>query len=372
MTADLSYTIVTILYPAPGNLSEIDYAVGSSAGSSEEITHTTQTGIAFDIGVNFDDAGGADAQGKWTKGTTTGNGWSFSNSMVSGVGLMSTSDVTSHLDDEFFLWLNPELVATEAFTDSINIAVGPARLAPGEDGALHDTTGPDGLPSMVTQTITARELIDPTQISAARRGLFFRLSASDFNDILAQDPFFQRSSAGVWTEKDPTVAVADTTRFRFLGPSLGHQMLFGPSSASPGAAIPETQGKWEYDSTMDQIDGSVSHFEVQITAGPSIGPFSAKFGGAFSLDYADTRTDTQGIQKEADSKLETSTPCLVADVTAYLDLAMGTFAMVPNVSNFTCNAPCQKNPQQQNNTCECRVDTQCPVTGCNLTTHMCR
>jgi hypothetical protein len=322
----LDYQLVTVLHSPPGNMSSISYANGSTLGSVEQITSTSQFGLDVDLTTSTP-GGGADVEAKWTEGTVTGSQRMIQTINTNSVGIAVSQDVTSHEYDEFVLWLNPELRGhISGITGKVSATLGPAGTMWSATGQPISSAGPDGKARMQMVTVTGKALANPSARTPAENGFLSRLSQSQIAEILSLDDFYGNDAF------DPG---ADPSQYRYVT-TLD---LSGPEPGSP--ITPSTGTTVEYDSQNDPIDGNVNHQEVTVKVGPKFGDdnaisFQAQAGPTWTWDYSDTRTTIQGTQKAANVVLQSSRTCLHAEVDMYLDLAFGSWVPVPRFTNYSC------------------------------------
>jgi hypothetical protein len=326
-TDEMAYQLVTILHAPPGNMSSISYANGSTLGSVEQITNTSQSGIDIDL-TSASPIGGADAEGKWTEGTVTGTQNLMQTINTNTVGIVQSQDIPAHAFDLFVLWLNPEFKAhISGVTGKVlSTTIGPAATMWSTTGQAVSSIGPDGSRKMQIISVTGNALANPSARTPAESGFLAHLSTTQISQILAQDDFYGNDAY------DPS---AHPSLYRYVT-TLD---LAGPEPGSP--VTPNTGTTVEYDSQADTIDGTVNHAELTIKAGPKFGDdniisFQAQAGATWTWDYNDSRTDINGVQKAASVVLQSSRTCLHAYVDMYLDLAFGSWAAVPRFTNYSC------------------------------------
>jgi hypothetical protein len=323
---DMAYQVVTIVHAPPGNMSSLSYPSGSTVGTVEQVTNTTQLGFDLDLSVSTP-GGGADSESKWLMGKVSGHQNLVQTINTDTIGIVQTQDIPSHAYDVFYLWLNPTLTAHQSgITGRLSAQVGPSSFMWSPAGQRVSSVGPDGLAKMQVVAITGNALANPAARTPAEQGFVGHLTPAQIADILALDDFYGNDSF-------------DPAQYPSLYRYVTTLDLSGPE---PGSPIVTNDGKTiEYDSQNDHIDGSAQHAESTVRAGPKFGKddalsFSAQFGAAWTWDYNDTRTDIQGTQKAASVVLQSSTPCLHASVDMYLDLTFGTWVAKPTFTNYSC------------------------------------
>jgi hypothetical protein len=318
----MTYKVVALLRPPPGNMSSISYDSGSTVGTVEQITNTEQFGLV----ASFNSTA-LDIEGKWTVGSVSGHQDTLLTHNINTVALGQTSNTLDHAYDTFYIWLNPVLNGRQSgITGQLSATMTAAPTMRSPTGGLISSLGPDGQPRMQIVPISAHALANPWARTPAQQGFFGHLTQEQISAILALDDLY--ASPGYDPAAHPE-AYRYVTTLNLNGPELGAPVI--PSS---GTTI-------QYDSSHDTIDGNVNHQEVTVKAGGKvsffgIAEFEAKYGVGWTWDYNDTRIDVQGIQKAASIVLQTSTPCVHAWVDMYLDLTFGSWVAVPTFTNYSC------------------------------------
>ena len=187
------YFILELIYAPPGctsstvfrcpGQSSLTYANGSSTGSTTSVTSSFQSGTSLTIDHSFSIFGinlfETSATSGFSSTAETTNSLTVSKSESEQETLSSGSDDVDHNQDVFVLLINPAVVIESL-----------------EHRAIWNM-GFDG-PSPVTAHVTVGELRDPRKM---RRSVFdtlvngHGLTTTDFNTMLAQDPFSNGSTA---------------------------------------------------------------------------------------------------------------------------------------------------------------------------------
>ena len=167
-----TYIVVSIIYAPPGNQGSVMYEAGSSTGTSIESTSGDINGYqvqATSLVSNW--------QLQYTKEISVGTSTEIKKSTTYPIVLQSNQDELDHDQDQFYLWVNPQLDF-----HFVRQTLAGYSLAP--------QTGQD----MNVIELNARELKNPSSISADKKTFLNKFKASDYAAILAKDPFLSAST----------------------------------------------------------------------------------------------------------------------------------------------------------------------------------
>lgn len=328
-----TYNILSVVYSPPGD------------HSSNGFANTTSTGTTNTVGANFTQgssttySAGGGLIGSGSLGVTfgvsatSGDSQSFSVTYQNGNGsqLLSVSQPIDHSQDQFFLWLNPQVsFSTGSTSTSATYSVGTV------DGQPMDIVNVNaaGLqnPSLIPLSVLLPQTIQPgvtlpglanvcanplppdqcTQANACG------CVPSDFAPILAADPLI-----GVSQLVAPSQI--DASRFVFVN----SQILEGPAQVGSG---PVLNSFTESDSTLQSLTESES--QANTTSYTSSSGFDIPFLFTLTItntsSFTITTTESQGVQNgsahQASVTLGSSKVGCFEHVDIYEDTAYHTFS----------------------------------------------
>lgn len=209
-TINPRYVVVALGYAQPGSSSTVTYGTTTEAGTSTEIDHSFSNASSIEITLGF---GTSDngfkigtstslSQEHDTSNTVTVNksaGLSISIPGVADAGVSGPFDGVNHDFDWVYLWLNPAIIVQQVAPNGL-----PNALK--WSGYIFDPNDPVGQPEIVGPIYMAW-LKDPSTMPPGTADRLARqwagpnqgLNATDFQNILALDPFSNGS-----TNIDPT------------------------------------------------------------------------------------------------------------------------------------------------------------------------
>jgi hypothetical protein len=329
---DPAYQILSIIYAPPGDHSSNGFANATSTGT----TTTVGSNFAQGTSISLSATGGLIGQGSFgvTFGVSaaTGNSQAFSVTYQSGTGsqLLSTEQSVDHSQDQFFLWLNPEMSFTSGTSSSTTYSVGTVGnqqmdiVNVNAAGLQNPSLIPLGtlrsqpiLPGVVLpglSKICAHPLPDDQCTVSNACGCL----PSDFAAILATDPL-------IGTSQLTQPSQIDSSRFVFVN----SQILEGPAQAG---GDPVLNSFTENDSTLQSLTESESlsnSTSYSTSSGVNI-PFLFTLNLTNTSSFTSTITESQGTQSgsshQASITLGSDKVACFEHVDIYEDTAFHTFA----------------------------------------------
>jgi hypothetical protein len=346
-----AYKVLNITYVPPGNQSNVSYSTDVSQGTTSTIGNSFAQGTTVDYSVSV---GFAFWKSTWdfNYGTSTTNGSSttFTETIDSTTQAtyLSPSDPLSHTSDRVSLWLNPAvtLIANGGSTFSYSIAP--------------KDTGADGSPVMNTCSVTVGQLQNPTQLTVGQLvsqtidgvtmpGLLSLCksavpdnqcttalansngcgcAASDFTDIVQQDPFFHSGVPQNATAAQVNGAIPNRlvwVRTDLLSPNTKDSIKISDSSSSG----------YTYSTVNKDTVGWTKGWSINL---PLI--FSAKWTDTKTLTWTDTMTSgpTYGVSHTQNAVYATNNANCYEYVDIYEDTVYHSFVFFED-SPGACPAP---------------------------------
>jgi hypothetical protein len=301
-SADLAYFPITLLYAPPGNQSETDYMAGSTTGSQTSIQN------AFKGGIQGGSTGTLAVQVGYSVQATTGSSFEVDKESSNTLSLSSQTDFLDHAKDEFVLWTNPELLASQMTPIDVAMSLAPkagqpmktVRLNLGEVRALAGRNAEQ-----------FRATLPPW-----KRDAIAKITIADFAQIVQLHPY--------GASRTPTL---DPHRFQLVE-SL---QLDGPDQ--PGDPIPGIA----FEITNTEIQGSLSQTQASLTVSVTVTSGFNLFGvvggggsigGNFEYDITNATQTTSAHAQQASVKLQTSTTGFHNVVDVYYDSLFRSFLYV--------------------------------------------
>jgi len=307
------YLVLSLLYAPPG--------LQSSAGYSQTNTEGTTISVSSSIGGGFQVS--ASASGGLIDQATIGTSFQTSlsaqstsslqitASSTSGAQVGSSSDAVKHVNDRFFLLLNPVVTITQTGPKSANFTVSTPAGQPMDviDVSLAEAQNPKSIPT---------GKMNPQQVHGITLPGLNGLTSNDWSQIVLLDPF---AAAPV------TASPADTKRFRYVdtepleGPDQpGGSAVKYPFNESDGIALTAGQG--------ETISTSVS-----LSAGAKIdipGVFTLQVNATTSnlWSWSSSTSASSGKSNQESVTFGTSPVGCLEYVDIYTDLVYHTFVYV--------------------------------------------
>jgi len=371
---DPLYKVVSIVYAMPGN--------GSSSGYGS----TTTNGTVFTMGANFQSGVSVSANLSATgdsPGASAGVGITLGHSVTSGYNTATTETITdaqsisnvsnsassntaSHNQDLFVLWLNPEVVVTQTGSNAANYYLQTpsagyypvdtiritAESLQSVSGATHvpltdlqkqfdSRTGLYDLPGL------AKICADQSQyVNNCPAGGQCGCVASDFADILAQDPLLNGTTATNPLSVDTSGAVTCTNptstsscRYVTVPASKGSPIQY--SNALTGPTCVGCGHSTNTYSVTDANSTSTTFSENKTsTLGSSVnlkfGIFSASITRSFAWTDTESRGLINGTANQMQYLLSSSTVNCSQIVLFYEDTIYHTFVGQQAPGNNSC------------------------------------
>ncbi len=327
-----TYNILSIVYSPPGDHSSNGFANTTSTGTTSTVGNNFQAGTT----TTYSAGGGLLGQGSlgvtFGVSAATGDSTAFSVTYQNGNGsqLLSVSQPIDHSQDQFFLWLNPQVSFSSGTSSTATYTVGTVNSQPMD--IINVNAAGLQTPSLIPLSVLLPQTIQPgvtlpglenicanplppdqcTQANACG------CVPSDFAAILAADPLI-----GVSQLTPPSQI--DSSRFVFVN----SQILEGPAQAGGG---PVLNSFTESDSTLQSLtetESFTSSTAYTSSSGFDI-PFLFTLTISNSSSFAFTTTESQGTQSgsshTASVTLGSSKVACFEHVDIYEDTAFHTFS----------------------------------------------
>lgn len=311
-TAYPAYSVLTLLYAAPGNMSEVDYGAQSTVGSETDVQNLYKAGVQITASGTIAGTGVMGSVG-FAGGPVNGTSWEVSKTTSSTMSQTSQADALAHGTDTLYVWTNPEL-------DLLQVGNGPVQTTlRGRGGAS---------PSIIP--INVNELSDQTLLPSWKQQLLTALTAADYKSMLGLDPLIT----------GPVVLSApqspDPARYDYVT-SL---QLDGPDQ--PGDPITGSGISVTHESTSGSTSGYNTATTASITFQTGFNFFGLLAAGVqagltFEWDYQKTTQSKMGTSQTASVMLKTSTVGYHQVVFVYYDTLFNSFA-------FTYQGPMTETP----------------------------
>jgi hypothetical protein len=310
------YYILSLVYAPPGSLSSNGFTSGTSTGTTSTISSNLAAGESVTV-----TAGGGSLFGGGSLGATFGltdssqDSTAFSDTYTSGQGsqVKAVSDQIDHLQDRFFIWLNPQITVKQTGTSTGTYTLGT----------------PNGQPVDVLD-ISVAELKNPSLIPAAKLGPqnihgsilpgLSVLDATDLVTILAEDPPANGTN------------VACSSRYVYVN----SKALEGPDFAGVGDVLNSFN---ETDAQVTTTTSGVTHaYNTGFTVGGSASIFGlftldVKSTTSFSWSNTESAGSSNGTSHQAAITLGTPTVGFLQWIDLYEDTVYHTYALhAPSIS----------------------------------------
>ena len=361
-----AYKVIHIVYIPSGNKSFVGYNTTITNGTTSKISDSFQSTTSGGVSVGFTLNIGATAENPKGFGSvgsssgvdfgfssTTGDSSSFTESVSSSsnVQFFSTSDNLDHTKDQIFVWLNPAVTLTQTGPSTIAYSLGVPAADIGTD--------PNKTPVMDVVSATVAQLRDPTKMDVGQLvpstqdgvtvpGLLCLCknavpantctqslvgqngcgcAASDFADIVAQDPFYQ---SGVAANATPLqVNQIFPNRFAYINTQL---LDFGVQSTYTVDDKNTTQTTY----TTKQMD-TVSWSQGSTFTIPGGFTIGLKNGNSWTWTDTMETTKTNTLDHTMTAFLNSTNAGCYSNVDIFMDTVFHTFVFVPDsVSSSAC------------------------------------
>ncbi len=333
---DPLYEVSSVLYAPPGNASSAGYMVGASNGTTTSTGRNYSTSSGFSVKASGGIIGGSlGVTFTWSNGSGTSESWQETTQDTTGEQLQSKRNPVDHTQDQFFIWLNPQLSVVINGPNAGNSTMGTPGSQPMDviNIIAEDLMNPSQIPLAVLlpQSVSGQSLpglasicanpLPPAQCTQANA---CGCIPSDFATILAQDPL-------IGTTQTTLPDQVDGERYKFV-----HSLtLAGPQCAN---CDPVTNSYSVIDSSTNvQTQTNTDSYSVSIMAGVGV-----KIPGVFSLDVAEnsswTWTNTESTGVSAGSSigesvtLGSSSISCSEPINIYEDTVYHTFAFAPSAT----------------------------------------
>ncbi len=269
----LDYVIADLMYAPPGKASTVTYTASSGSGSSWGVSTTQGNSSTVKVSAgasgNFFGGGGFtfDASTSQASSTTNQSQFQVSSTIATSLGLASpSSDAVDHTQDEFQLWMNPQVTLTGQTNE------------PNSANQVNLTlSAPD--PNNIVEFSVA-ELTGAQAVPAYKAQLFAVLSAQDKQQILQTDPYWNSPKIIANPRYVPLPCPSQ-------GPCPSPQQLDGPDSAGDERTTDGVQLAYNYSSSSSQTNTQTTSAEVGFTVTESGG-----FGDFFKVSATEGESDT--------------------------------------------------------------------------------
>lgn len=327
-----AYQVLSVVYTPPGDHSSNGFANATSTGT------TTSVGTNFTQGNSITYSAGGGLLGQGSFGVTfgvsaaAGNTQAYSVTYQSGTGsqLASVSQDVDHTQDQFFIWLNPQLNFSSSSTSSATYSVGTVNNQPMDivnvnaAGLQNPSLIPLSvlLPQAIQPGVTVPGLanvcahpLPPNQCTQANA---CGCVPSDFTAILAMDPLLNVSELIAPSQ-------IDASRFVFVN----SQVLEGPAQ-SGGAAV--LNSFTESDSTVlsqTETESLTTSESYSTSSGfdiPFLFTLTLTNSNSISLTTSESQGTQNGSSHQASVTLGSSKAACFEHVDIYEDTAFHTFA----------------------------------------------
>jgi hypothetical protein len=327
-----AYQILSIVYSPPGDHSSNGFANTNSTGTTNSVANNFAQGNSITFSAGGGLLGQTSAGVSFGISAATGNSQAYSVTYESGNGsqLLSVSQPVDHSQDQFFLWLNPQMSFSSSSNSSATYSVGTVNNDPMDivnvnaAGLQNPASIPLSvlLPQTLEPGVTAPGLanicahpLPPDQCTQANA---CGCVASDFASLLAQDPLIGISEL---------VAPSQVDSSRFV--LVNTQVLEGPEQAGAG---PVLNSFTESDSgVVSQTDTESLQTSTSYTTGSGFNiPFLFTLSITNTNSFTVTTTESQGVQNgsahSASVTLGSDAVACFEHVDIYEDTAFHTFA----------------------------------------------
>lgn len=336
------YQILSIVYTPPGDHSQSGFANTNSTGTSTSIGSDFASGST----VTYSATGGLIGQGSLgvTFGVTadTGNSQAYQVTYSSGTGsqLTSVSQDIDHSQDQFFLWLNPQITVNSSNTGGLRSVTSSTTAGTYSVSTVNNqpmdivNVNVAGLqnPSLIPLSVLLPQTVQPGVVLPGLASICANplppnqctqanacgCVPSDFTAILAADPLI-----GV-SELTPPSAV-DSSRFVFVTSAT----LEGPQQAGGGTVLNGFNVSDSSLTSSTETERQSTSTSYSSSGGINI-PFLFTLTITNTSSFTLTNTESQGVQNgsahQASVTLGSDKVGCDEHVDIYEDTAFHTFA----------------------------------------------
>jgi len=321
------YLVLSLLYSPPGNKSVAAYSTTNTEGTTTSISQSYATGDTLTVSTSASFLGEADLGAGYSTQTVTGNSQAFqiTTSATTGNSLPSNSDAVQHLQDTFFLLLNPVVTVTQTGPSSGTYDVAlwcnltPTSYTPCASGIYADVISVNLAEAQNPSLLNS----DPGKLGSQYIGPYTlpglgTLTAEDWSQIASLDPL---------VKVPVTSAPPDSNRFQLVN----YRPLVGPDyqgaestpwqfSESDGSVTTNTQTETKSTTVSLNVGGGANIFGI----------FTLKLSNTSSWTWTDStsHSQSQGSSNQESITLGSSTVGCDEEVDIYTDLMFHTFAYV--------------------------------------------
>lgn len=305
------YMILALIYAPPGDAagkgaSAVDYGSGSTFGTSVATSNSYKNDLSLSLSVMggfFGNGVTASVGFGWSVDETDKNSVDFKKAASVDIRIPGpAADGINHDEDRIYLWLNPRIDV------ALNGNIG--TWTPSVDGNAMDVQyvhvgwlkNPQSMPADLAQRLAARGL-----------------TASDFQTILAVDPFANGATA------------IDSSRFFQTATTFPYEPPFAPTDP-PSAetyAIKSESSETHMTTTTNAINVSVGVKAEGGVAGTA--KVTLEVSDKFTWTHSSSAADSEGSTQAASVTIGQPSAAYTGatDISVYWDRIFGTFMFAP-------------------------------------------
>lgn len=300
------YYILAIVYAPPGNASNVLYSDGSTFGATSSLAGFF--GSDLTVGVT----GNVIITDKFSVTTTETKTVQINKTKTNSIQAFSSDDMLSHMNDEIYIWVHPQLNYSQAYAGApVNISMVASSI--------------EELKPLI---LDINQLTGTKPIPSEKEGQLLDLTPQDLLQIAKRDPFF-----------NPAYQL-DTNRFTYVD----EVQLAGPDYQ--GAVTPETPFSISDSETKCKTNAvsTSSTFSVGLTAGVDFfgQGEKAEVIGSVTWGLTGSSGNCNGSTQTAAFTPHSSTVGLNRVVDVYEDAVYHTFMFVEPKSRFPLNTAISK------------------------------
>lgn len=327
-----TYQILSIVYAPPGDHSSNGFANATSTGTTNTVGANFSQGTSTSITVGGGLLGQSSRGVSFGVSAATGNSQAYSVTYQNGNGsqLVSNRQPIDHSQDQFFLWLNPQISFSSATSGSVTYSVGtvdnlPMDIVNVNAVGLQDPTqiGLDilkpqtlgtGLTGPGLASICAHPL-PPDQCTTANA---CGCVPSDFAAILAQDPLIATSELVAPSQIDSSRFVLVNTQVLEGPEQAGADPVLNSFTESDSAVVSQTNSE---SLTTTTSYTSSSGFDI-----PFLFDVTLRNTTSFMVTTSESQGTQNGTSHVASVTLGSDAVACFEHVDIYEDTAYHTFA----------------------------------------------